>query len=165
MGVTLWVRIAAALAALFAAAHTAGMPRAATKDVLAQGVVAAMRSVHFQAAGLTRSYWDFYQGFGLAVSAFLAMEAVLLWQLAGIASTGGRYRGMAVTHAAGFGLLALISLRYVFAVPVALAAAISVCLIVAILRPGPALSRVGKSVAWPRRQRSVRCPCPHLPTC
>jgi hypothetical protein len=126
MRASLWLRTAAVIAALYAAAHTAGIPWTPTHETLAQGVVAAMRDVHFRAAGAVRSYWDFYQGFGLAI---------LLWQLATLARAGARYRAMAVTHLTGFVLLGLVAARYIFALPLWLALAIATCLILALLRP------------------------------
>jgi hypothetical protein len=132
---SLWLRIAAALAALYAAAHTVGRPWTPNHEVLAQGVVAAMRDVHFNAAGAVRSYWDFYQGFGLAISVLLGVEAVLLWQLATLARVGARYRAMAVTHLAGFVLLGLVVARYIFALPLWLALAIATCLVLGLSRP------------------------------
>jgi hypothetical protein len=37
--------------------------------------------------GMTRSYWDFYFGMGLAVSIFLLLEAIVFWQLGEWAKT------------------------------------------------------------------------------
>jgi hypothetical protein len=135
MRASVWLRIAAVIAALYAAGHTAGMPWTPTHEVLAQGVVAAMRDVHFPAAGATRSYWDFYQGFGLALCVLLAAESVLLWQLATLARAGARYQAMAVTHLAAFGLLGVVAARYIFALPLWLTLAIAACLLLALVRP------------------------------
>lgn len=135
MSATLWLRIAAVLAGLYALGHTAGMPWTTSRDVMAQGVVVAMQGVHFAAAGSVRSYWEFYQGFGLAISVLLALEALLLWQLASLARSTLRFRAMAWAHLVGFVCLALIAYRYLFAVPVWLAVAIAGC--------------VGAALAWP----------------
>jgi hypothetical protein len=91
--------------------------------------------VHFSAAGITRSYWDFYQGFGLALSVLLAMEAILLWQLAGLARTGTAYRAMTVTHLVGFLVLGVVANRFIFALPLWLSLAIAACLAFALSRP------------------------------
>jgi len=130
-----WLRIAAVIAALYAAGHTAGRPWTPTHDPLAQGVVVAMREVHFSAVGLTRSYWDFYQGFGVALSVLLAMEAILLWQLAGLARSGAAYRAMTITHLVGFLVLGVVASRFIFALPLWLSLAIAACLGVALSRP------------------------------
>jgi hypothetical protein len=130
-----WLRIAAVIAALYAAGHTAGRPWTPTHDPLAQGVVVAMRDVHFSAVGLTRSYWDFYQGFGVALSVLLAMEAILLWQLADLARSGGAYRALTLTHLVGFLVLGVVASRFIFALPLWLSLAIAACLAVALSRP------------------------------
>jgi hypothetical protein len=130
-----WLRIASVITALYAAGHTAGMPWTPSEDVMAQGAVVAMRGVHFEVAGVTRSYWDFYQGFGLTISVLLIVQAVLLWQLAGLARDTGRYRAMAVAHLVGFLALAGVAARYIFALPLWLSVVIAACLVVAVLRP------------------------------
>jgi hypothetical protein len=111
------------------------MPWTPGQGLLAEGVVAAMRDVQFRAAGAVRSYWDFYQGFGLAISVLLAVEALALWQLATLVRAGADCRAMAATHMAGFVLLGLVAARYIFALPLWLALAIATCLGLALLRP------------------------------
>lgn len=91
--------------------------------------------MHFSAAGTSRSYWDFYQGFGLAISALLGVQALLLWQLAALARDTGRYRAMTLVHLGGFLLLGGIAGRYIFALPLWLALLIGACLAIALLRP------------------------------
>jgi hypothetical protein len=132
---SVWLRIAAVTAGLYAAGHTAGRPWTPTHDAQAQGVVVAMREVHFSAIGLTRSYWDFYQGFGVALSVLLAMEAILLWQLASLARSGAAYRAMAITHLVGFLVLGGVASHFIFALPLWLSLAIAACLAVALSRP------------------------------
>lgn len=129
------LRIGAGLAALYAAGHAAGMPWTPAHGALAQGVVVHMRTVQFSAAGPMRSYWDFYQGFGLALSGLLGVEAVLLWQLAQVARDGGPWRAMALTHLTGFLFLAAVAGGYIFALPLWLSLAVAACLAVALLRP------------------------------
>src|SRR5260370_24523196 len=71
-------RIAAVLLLLFDAGHTSGFPWSDPK----WGVdLASMRSTHFYIMGFSRTYWDFYLGFGLFVSVFLLLAVVLAWQL------------------------------------------------------------------------------------
>ena len=131
-----WLRTAAVIALLFAAGHTAGRPWTPARGPAAQSVVDAMRGVQFQAASATRSYWDFYQGFGLIVSLFLALEAILLWQLALSARRGLDYRAGAVTHLVAFLVVGLVGARYVFALPVWFALAIAACLVLACIAGG-----------------------------
>jgi len=131
----LWLRSAALITGAFAALHTLGRPWTPAKDALAQGVVAGMRAVHFPAAGLQRSYWEFYQGFGFVTSVFLAAEAVLLWQLATLAAAGTNYRGMTLTHLAAFVGLGIIAQLFIFWLPLLLSFIVSLCLLLALLRP------------------------------
>lgn len=112
-----WIRAASILTALYASGHTIGRPWTPSRTAEAAAVVGQMRSVTFVAAGSTRSYWEFYQGFGVAISGLVLVQAVLLWQLAGIARDGGRYRGMIAAHLLGFVFLGAVSARYLFAVP------------------------------------------------
>src|SRR5437879_8543087 len=75
-------RIAAVLLLLFDAGHTSGFPWSDPK----WGVdLASMRSTHFYIMGFSRTYWDFYLGFGLFVSVFLLLAVVLAWQLGRLA--------------------------------------------------------------------------------
>jgi hypothetical protein len=134
----LWLRAAAVITAVFAILHTLGRPWTPAKDVLAQAVVASMRTVHFPAAGQQRSYWDFYQGFGFVTSVFLAVEALLLWQLAALAAAGARYRGMALTHLGAFIALGIIAQLFIFWLPLLLSVIVSVCLLLALTRTPPA---------------------------
>jgi hypothetical protein len=132
---TLWLRLAAGLAALYAAGHTLGHPWTAPHDLMAQGVTVAMQGVHFDAAGKRRSYWEFYQGFGFAISVLLAVQALLLWQLANLARSGRDFRGAALAHCLAFLGLAAVAYRYLFALPLWLALAIAACLGAALLPP------------------------------
>ncbi len=136
LSASVWLRIGAALAALYAAGHTLGHPWTATHDPMAQGVTIAMQGVHFNAAGENRSYWEFYQGFGFALSVLLALQAVLLWQLAALAGKGQDYRVAALAHLVAFLALAGVAYRYLFALPLWLALAIAACLGAALLRAG-----------------------------
>src|SRR5437899_4071122 len=52
-----------------------------------------MRSIHFDAQGFSRTYWDFFSAFGLFFSVFLLFAALLAWQLGGLpAETFARMR-------------------------------------------------------------------------
>lgn len=134
------LRIAAVLTALYVAGHTAGMPWTPVHGPHEQAVIDAMRDVHFSAMGSVRSYWDFYQGFGIALSGLLAVQAVLIWQLANVARDGGRYRAMLATHLAGFLFNAVVIGVYILVLPLALALPIALCLLLALVRRGDAQS-------------------------
>ena len=50
-------------------------------------VLKAMQSFRFDTGGMSRTYFDFYLGFGFILSVYLLLQAVLLWQLATLAKT------------------------------------------------------------------------------
>jgi hypothetical protein len=83
MRVSVRYRIASVLLLLFAIGHTVGFTKSDPKWGV-DGLVGSMRSIHFEAQGFSRSYWDFFVGFGLFVSVFLLFSAALAWQLGGI---------------------------------------------------------------------------------
>jgi len=57
-------RIASVLLLFFALGHTLGF-RQNNPEWAAGSVIDAMRSLHFDAQGFNRSYWDFFSAFGL----------------------------------------------------------------------------------------------------
>ena len=81
------LRIAAVLMFLYFAGHTSGAPWTPGEGPPDIAVVNAMKSDHFPVIGVSRSYWDFYFGYGLEAAFFCLLEAVLFWQLATIAKT------------------------------------------------------------------------------
>jgi hypothetical protein len=83
MNVSLLYRVSSGLLILFALGHTIGFRRVDPRWN-ANSVVSGMQSVTFDVQGITRSYWDFFTGFGLFVSVFLVFAAILAWQLGSI---------------------------------------------------------------------------------
>lgn len=80
------LRIAALLAAVQGIAHGALFLRAKPRHGAAEvAVIEAMKSNRFEFAGVRRSYWEFYFGYGLEAAAVCLVEAILLVQLASIA--------------------------------------------------------------------------------
>jgi hypothetical protein len=121
-------RISSALLVLFALGHTFGF-RQNNPDWRAEAVIASMRSVHFDAQGFTRTYWDFFSAFGLFFSVFLLFAAVLAWLLAGLsAETSARVRGIAWALAMVFLAITALSCRYAFTTPIIFSALITLCL-------------------------------------
>jgi hypothetical protein len=122
-------RISAVLILLFDLGHSAGYPWSDPK----WGVdTTAMRSTHFPILGFTRTYWDFYVGFGLFNSVFLLLAAILAWQLGGLpAHTSASVRVTAWTLALCFVMLTALTWRYFFTIPIVFSALISICLVCA----------------------------------
>jgi hypothetical protein len=126
MRASVFYRIAAVLLFLFDAGHTSGFPWSDPK----WGVdISSMQSTHFYVMGFSRTYWDFYVGFGLFVSVFLLLAVVLAWQLGGLAPEGlSVMRGTAWTFALCFAAITVLSGKYFFAIPVVFSIVITLCL-------------------------------------
>jgi hypothetical protein len=88
MTTTRWLHISSVLALLLAVGHTLG-GRKNWSPMGDNPVLQAMRTVHFNVGGTSRSYLDFYMGFGYSISVFHLMLAVLLWQLASLSRANG----------------------------------------------------------------------------
>jgi hypothetical protein len=121
-------RISSVLLLLFAAGHTLGF-RQIDPGWGADSLVGSMRAVRFDVQGFSRTYWDFYVGFGLFVSVFLVFAAILAWQLGGLApKTLALMRGPAWSLVICFAVVTILSWRYFFIAPIVFAALITVCL-------------------------------------
>jgi hypothetical protein len=127
-------RISAVLLLLYAAGHTFGF-RQNNPEWGADAVLGLMRSVHFDAQGFTRTYWDFFSAFGFFVSVFLLFSAVLAWLLGGLPSeTLARVRSIAWALTICFVALTALTWRYAFTTPLVFSTLITVCLTAAAWR-------------------------------
>ena len=128
MSASLLYRIAAILLLLFAAGHTFGF-RQVDPQWGVDAAVQSMKSIHFNANGSDRTYWDFFEGFGLFVTVLMVFAAVVAWQFAGLpAATLAGMRMSAWGFAICFAAVAYLSWRYFFVIPAAFSLAIFVCL-------------------------------------
>jgi hypothetical protein len=124
-------RISSVLLLLFAAGHTFGF-RQNNPEWRADEVLALMRSVHFDAQGFSRTYWDFFSAFGFFFSVFLLFAAVLAWLLSGLpVETLVRMRGITWALAICFVAVTALSWRYAFTTPIVFSALITLFLIAA----------------------------------
>ena len=125
-------RIAAVLIFLFDLGHSAGYPWSDPK----WGVdTTAMRTSHFQVLGFSRSYWDFYVGFGLTISVCLFFAGVLAWQLGSVPTqTFPLVRSTAWVLSLSFVAVTVLNWMYFFTIPIVFAALISICLVTATWR-------------------------------
>src|ERR1700683_2952730 len=126
MRASVFYRIAAVLLLLFDVGHTSGFPWSDPK----WGVdISSMQSTHFYVQGFSRTYWDFFVGFGLFVSVFLVFAAVLAWQLGSLApETLALMRGPAWALVICFAAVTILTWRYFFIGPIVFAVLITVCL-------------------------------------
>ena len=124
-------RIASVLLVLFAVGHTLGF-RQNNPAWGAEAVLVLMRSVHFDALGFNRTYWDFFSAFGFFFSVFLVFAGVLSWQLSSLpAETLARIRGVAWALAICFVAVTALSWRFAFTIPIVFSTLITMCLIAA----------------------------------
>ena len=86
----IWLRVGAALQGLGAVLHTIAAMDSPSRGPAEQAVFAAMQSFRFQIAGVTRSHWNFYQGYELCITVVFAILAVLIWQLSNLSRTEPR---------------------------------------------------------------------------
>jgi hypothetical protein len=126
------LRTASALTLLFAAGHAMGAvdfwsPPGETT------VLEAMRSFQFDVMGTTRTYLDFYLGFGLYITVLLLLQAILLWQLAAIAKKDPAIaRPLIVAFLATSVVGTFVIWRFIFIVPAAFSLACAACLVAAL---------------------------------
>lgn len=129
-----FLRIAAVITLLYFAGHTAGMPWTPYTNPEAMPILEAMKSHSFEAEGFKGTYWDLYFGFGLIISAFLLVQAAVLWQVASLAKTDAiRVRPIVVSFLVAFIINAALAWKYFFAVPVVMAGVIALCLAISLV--------------------------------
>lgn len=124
----LLLRITALITILFAVGHTLGgihswSPGGETE------VLKSMRTFRFDAEGASRSYLDFYRGFGFLLSTSMFLQGVLLWQLASLAQADTkRIRPMIAAIFLASVTGAILSWEFIFPLPVAFFCLIAVLL-------------------------------------
>ena len=129
MGALVLLRVAAVLAAIQGLAHGGLFISARPRSDAEAAVVTAMRASQFFSGG-SRSYWDLYFGYGLIAAAVCVVEAVLLWQLARIATVQPVLARpiVALFIAANVGHAALVWRYFAFPIPIAFDLLIAGCL-------------------------------------
>lgn len=126
MKASMLYRIAAVLLLLLDAGHTSGFP---WSDPTWGVDLGSMRSTRFYIMGFSRTYWDFYVGFGLFVSVFLLLAVVLAWQLGGLPPESlALMRGTRWAFALCFAAITVVSWRYLFILPIAFSIVTTLCL-------------------------------------
>lgn len=140
MTTTLWLRIAALVTLLHCAGHTMGMPWTPATGPQQTAVIEAMKSVRFDALGSERTYWQFYFGFGLIISVYLAVQSAVLWLMAGLAKRdSGRLRPIVAAFFIASALNAVLAWKFFFSVAFFITTAVSLSLALAF-----ALARSGE---------------------
>jgi hypothetical protein len=133
---TVLLRIASIVTLLLAVGHTSGGLSSWSPDGETD-VLRTMRSFHFDAAGASRTYLDFYLGFGFINSVYLFMQAVMLWQLASMAkSDAPRVRPLIGAFLLASAVSAILAWKFIFIVPVVSFAVITLFLALAFYAAG-----------------------------
>ncbi len=132
MKASLLYRIASILLVLFAIGHTWGFRQTDPKwgiDPLLQSI----RTVRFHANGFDdRSFWNFYVGFGLFVTALILLAAVFAWQMGQMSPAAlATVRLSAWAFVGCFAFVVFLSWRFFFLIPLLFSAVILVCLTLA----------------------------------
>ncbi|MDQ2776742.1 MAG: hypothetical protein M3Y57_17755 [Acidobacteriota bacterium] len=124
----IFYRVASVLLLLFAALHTFGF-RQVDPHWGVDELISLMRPTHFDILGTSRTYWDFFVGFGLFFSIFLVFTAILAWQLGGLPrQTLAVMRGTAWTLVICFAAVTIVGFRYALIVPIVFSILILLCL-------------------------------------
>jgi hypothetical protein len=133
MSPTLLYRVASVLLLFYAAGHQFGFRRVDPKWN-ADATVSAMKTT-FLVQGQTRSYWDFFSGFGFFCTGLLLFCAILAWQLGALpADVLGRLGLARWALAACFVALTLMTWRWFFPTPTILSALVALSLVLAAWR-------------------------------
>lgn len=135
-----FLRIAAVLTLIHSTLHTIGGVFGKVPPGPAEHAVTSMKANQFEMMGSLRTYWDFYMGFGLGISIFLTLEAVVFWLLASrVQAEGAKLRPIILVFALGYLALAVNSFSFFFMAPVINELLIVSCLVLAIATAkGPA---------------------------
>jgi hypothetical protein len=129
---SVFYRIASVLLVLFAVGHTLGFRRIDPGWKGVDSVVAAMQGAHFDAQGFDRTYYDFFVGFGLFVSALLLLSAAVAWQMGSLSKEG--LAGMTLLRwgfALCYAVVTFLSWKFFFVIPIVFSAVITLCLVMA----------------------------------
>ena len=133
MSSALWLRVASVVSLLFAAGHTLG-GRKSWSFTGEKEVLEPMRTFRFEAFGVSRTYMDFYRGFGFTLSVYLLLQAVLLWQVAPLTQSDPVHaRPVIVSFLVASIVSGVLTWKFIFPVPVYFGAVVTVSLIAALV--------------------------------
>jgi hypothetical protein len=124
-------RAASVLLVLFAFGHQLGFRRVDPRWGV-NAAIEALKATQFQVQGMTRTYWDFFSGFGFFVTVLLVFAAVLAFQLGGLPKESLRgLRLVTWAFALCFVVITLLTWRYFFIAPLIFSSLVALCLVLA----------------------------------
>src|SRR5260221_11356493 len=136
MKAPLLLRMASIISGLTAAGHTLGGRQSWSPGGETE-VLRAMKTVSYHVMGVDRTFWNFYAGFGLTISVYQLLQAVLLWQLATIAKDQPRrVRPLIASFFLATIACGLIAWKLIFVVPVVFSGVLAACLGLAYIAAG-----------------------------
>ena len=125
------LRAAAIVGLLFAIGHLMGGLKK-WSPMSDNPVLEQMTNVRFEVMGTSRTYLDFYQGFGWSIGILMLMQAALLWQFSSLARQRfDRVRPMVAVIAIANVVSALLTLKFLFLVPALFSFAFAALLVAA----------------------------------
>ncbi len=131
MSPSLLYRVASVLLVLFGLGHQLGFRRVDPRWGV-DSAIGALKATQFQVQGMTRTYWDFFSGFGFFVTVLLFFSAILAFQLAGLSKEGLRSLSLVTwAFAVSFVVIALLTWRYFFIAPLIFSSLVALCLLMA----------------------------------
>ena len=90
-----------------------------------------MQSYHMDVFGVSRTYYDFFMGFGHSISIYMLLQAVVLWLLASLAKRDLKsVRPFIAAFLLASFALVLVSWIFIFPIPAACFAMVTVCLMI-----------------------------------
>jgi hypothetical protein len=102
--------------------HTLGMMHGPSHGPEEMGVIESMKAHYFATMGSSRSYWDYFLGFGFDASINMLLQAVLLWFFAALAKTDpAAARPFIAVLVLAWIAATLLYVRYFFAAPIVFA--------------------------------------------
>jgi len=119
------------LLVLFGLGHQFGFRRVDPRWGV-DSAIGALKSTQFQVQGMTRTYWDFFSGFGFFVTVLLFFAAILSFELAGLSKETLRSLGIVTwAFALSFVVITLLTWRYFFLAPLVFSSLVALCLLMA----------------------------------
>jgi hypothetical protein len=129
-----FLRIASVLTLIHSALHTIGGVFGKPTPGVAAATLAIMKANAFDVMGVTRTYFEFLRGMGLAVTAFLTVEGIVFWQLGTLAKTdASRLRPILASFLVAYLAMAMNAYTYIFLGPAITEILIAACLGMAIV--------------------------------
>ena len=81
-------------------------------------VLRMMKAVQFQTMGVSRSYYDFFMGFGISLSISMLTQAFVLWFMADLATShAARLRPMILVFLVASLAGVVVAWQYLFPIP------------------------------------------------